>query len=116
MEPRTSLGLMMVNNPVSHDSGAGCNSMTPKPLFLKRDAVSPKTSLVPRKSASKLTTSSGANSPSNLCKRNPRLYSHKKNVDLKAAKKRKGTLNESELFEIKDLDLKPNMLTKNIET
>ena len=81
-------------------------TITPKPLFLKH-LQSPKSLRV----TSKLTTENKG-SPSDLCRRNPKLYSHKKNVELKTKKLDK----TSELFEIKDLDLKPNASLKNLQS
>ena len=41
------------------------------------------------------------------------VTAHKRNVDLKAVKKRKA-LNTSEVFEIRDLDLRPTLTAKNL--
>ena len=52
-------------------------------------------------------------SPNELYRKNPKLYSHKKNVEPKL--KKRGVLDKtSELFEIKDLDLKPIASFKNL--
>ena len=60
----------------SHESPRGSLfPVTPKPLF--QNTKSPNTAVAV-----------GKRSPIDPCKRNPRLYSHKKNIDLKAAKKR----------------------------
>ena len=53
-------------------------------------------------------------SPTDLVRRNPNLYSHKKTAEVKQKKKWAALDETTDLFEIKDLDLKPNSYIRNL--